>query len=266
MSFFPSRFKLLFFSIFLATTLIGSAITVVAQPGSTTGVVLETMDAAQYTYLKVETNGESTWVAIPATPVEKGQQVTYTHGMVMENFASRTLGRTFAAIVFSPGLVNTDVPTEVDEPAAEEKSSFAAALQKEREQPKTVALGQQHSPGSGGATTPFKEVSVDKATGENSYTVSELYAKAEELNGKTVRLRARVVKINPQIMGKNWIHLQDGTGDPMQNSHNLVATSAAIPQVDQVVVVEGVISANMDFGFGYNYEALLEEAVFSTNE
>ena len=112
----------------------------------------------------------------------------------------------------------------------------------------------------------MEEVNVPKAAGENSFTVGELFAKAEELDGTTVRLQARVVKVNPQIMGKNWIHLQDGTGDPMQNSHNLVATSTLTPEVDQVVVVEGTMSANMDFGFGYKYDVLLEEAVFTTNE
>ncbi|MDJ0622408.1 MAG: DNA-binding protein [Desulfocapsaceae bacterium] len=251
----------------LAMIMIAQVVPVMAEPSSTSGVVVETMNAADYTYLKVETNGQETWVAIPATPVQKGEQVTYKQGMVMENFASRTLGRTFASIVFSPGLVSTDSSTVLnDTPAEKSGSSFADAIRKEQQQPQSVSVEKQQSPGSAGATVPFKEINVTRAEGENSYTVEELFAKAAKLDGKTVRLRARVVKINPRIMGTNWIHLQDGTGDPMQNSHDLVATSEVIPQVDQVVVVEGKMTANKDFGFGYKYDALLEEAVFSTEE
>lgn len=240
---------------------------VMAEPSATSGIVVETMDATDYTYLKVKTKGQSNWVAIPATPVEEGQQVTYQQGMVMENFASKTLGRTFKTIIFSPGLINTDTSVVLDNGSEEESNStFADAIKKEQQQPQPGAVEQQQSAGSAGATVPFKEINVTPATGENSYTVAELFAKAKELDGETVRLRARIVKINPRIMGTNWIHLQDGTGDPMQNSHDLVATSEVVPQVDQVVVVEGKMTANKDFGFGYKYDALLEEAVFKTAE
>lgn len=238
---------------------------VMAEPSSTSGIVVETTDAADYTYIKVKTNGRSNWVAIPATPIKKGQQVTYKQGMVMENFASRTLGRTFAKIIFSPGLVNTEASVGMDNiPEEESSSTFADAVRNERELPPPGAVEQQQSAGSAGATVPFKEIEVAPATGENSYTVAELFAKAKELDGETVRLRARVVKINPRIMGTNWIHLQDGTGDPMQNSHDLVATSEIIPQVNQVVMVVGKMTADKDFGYGYKYDALLEEAVFKT--
>ena len=129
----------------LAAILISPLSPVMAGPAATSGIVLETMNAADYTYLKVETNSQATWVAIPATPVEKGQQVTYLQGMVMENFASKTLGRTFAAIVFSPGLVDAKPTDDVKEPPAEESDSFAAALRKEKEQPQTTAFDKKHS-------------------------------------------------------------------------------------------------------------------------
>ncbi len=83
------------------------------------------------------------------------------------------------------------------------------------------------------------EVKVEKAKGANAYTVSELFAKKAELNGKQVTLRGKVVKVSKNIMGKNWVHLQDGTGDPKDNSHDFVVTTSSIPEKDQIVTVSG---------------------------
>ena len=62
-------------------------------------------------------------------------------------------------------------------------------------------------------------------------------------------------------MGKNWIHLQDGTGDPMHNSHDLVVTSAENVEVGNIVTLEGTLAAEKDFGAGYKYDAIIEDAV-----
>lgn len=234
---------------------------------TTTGKVLETMDAADYTYLNVETANQNVWVAIPATAVKKGDTVTYEEGMVMQNFQSKTLGKTFEAIVFSPGLQGQTISAQAaPQETKVASSSFSEAVKQESQPPQTgdQALGKQSTSGSAGATVPFMELKIDKAEGENSYTVGEIFAKAAELDGQKVRLRAKVVKVSPNIMGKNWIHLQDGTGDPMQNSHDLVVTSTDMAAVDQIVLVEGIGRANKDFGFGYKYDAMLEEATVQT--
>ena len=107
---------------------------------------------------------------------------------------------------------------------------------------------------------PFAEVKVDKAVGDNAYTVQEIFAKSKELAGKIVRVRGKVVKYNPAIMGRNWIHIQDGSGDPLKNTHDLVATSTEKATVGDVVTVEGKLTANKDFGAGYTYDAIIEEA------
>jgi phosphopantetheine adenylyltransferase len=64
-------------------------------------------------------------------------------------------------------------------------------------------------------------------------------------------------------MGKNWIHLQDGSGDPMKNTHDLVVTTSETAAKDAVVVVEGVLSKDKDFGAGYRYQAIIEDAKIS---
>ena len=62
-------------------------------------------------------------------------------------------------------------------------------------------------------------------------------------------------------MGRNWIHLQDGTGNPESNTHDLVVTTSQEPAADwDIITIEGVLAADKDFGSGYSYAAIIEEA------
>ena len=116
------------------------------------------------------------------------------------------------------------------------------------------------SAGSAGAMVPSAEVNVNKATGPNSYSVGECFEQGKELNGKTVRVRGKVMKISRMIMGKNWLHLQDGTGNPLKNQHDLVVTTTEDAAEGTVVTVEGTLSAERDFGAGYKYDVIIENA------
>ena len=146
-------------------------------------------------------------------------------------------------------------------PAVEKKSSdsFTEAVKAEPH-PVPPVTPEQLSGGSNAAMAPFADSKVEKATGDNAYTVAEIFAKNKELHGKTVCVQGRVVKYNPSIMGKNWIHIQDGSGDPMKSTHDLVATSAETTTVGEVITVEGKLAADKDFGAGYSYIAIIEEA------
>ncbi len=229
------------------------------------GTIVETMDAASYTYLKINTATQQVWVAIPATTVKVGEEVTYLQGMVMADFHSKTLDKTFESIIFSPGLEDGDKKKVQPTPAPQKtSSSFAEAIKNETKKPATPPLNSANTSGSAGAMVPFIEAKVEKASGENSYTIEEIFDKADTLDGQNVRLRGKVVKISPNIMGRNWIHVQDGTGDPMKNSHDLVITSTELVEVNQVILIEGVMVANKDFGFGYKYTAMIEQAALST--
>jgi len=104
------------------------------------------------------------------------------------------------------------------------------------------------------------DVNVNKATGPNSYSVAECFEQAKELNAKTIRVRGKVMKVSRMIMGKNWVHIQDGTGNPLNNQHDLVVTTEEDPADGTVVTAEGVLSANRDFGAGYKYEVIIENA------
>jgi len=233
-----------------------AAVPPASQP--VTGKVLETMDAAGYTYLKVATDSGEKWVAVNQTPVKVDEEITYLDGMVMQNFYSKALDRTFPEIIFSSGLLGKDAVAQSMPAAGEAADSFSSALSSEGGEPQQT-LGNMM--GSDKAIVPFAEIKVEKAPGDNSYTVAEIFDKAAELNGKTVVVRGKVMKVSPRIMGRNWIHIQDGTGNPDKNTHDLVITTTQDTQADwDIITMEGVLAANKDFGAGYKYAAIIEDA------
>ena len=229
-----------------------------ASASALTGTVVETFDGGGYTYMELDLGTEKKWAAIGQAPVEVGQEVSLKPGPVMRDFHSRTFDRTFPEIIFSSGLVN---PTEA---AAGGGANFGDALQGEGMgmMPPSGAM-EQVSGGSMQAITPAQEVTIEKAEGENGYTVEEVFTQAGDLAGKKVKIRGKAVKISPNIMGKNWVHLQDGTGNPMANSHDLVVTTSDMPEKDSIIVVEGVLAKDKDFGAGYKYNVIIEQAVVS---
>lgn len=225
------------------------------SPGSIiTGKVLETLDASGYTYLHLDQGDKQVWVAVPQANVGVGDEVNVVFSMVMKNFESKTLGRTFDEVIFSSGFAKGSQSTATAGNAAD-SSSFSGAVKSAGGDAAAVASG-----GSGAAIVPFSELKVEKASGDNAYTVGELFEKKAELNGKPVTIRGKVVKVSKNIMGKNWIHIQDGTGDPKENSHDFVVTATSVPEKDQIITASGVLEADKDFGAGYVYAAIIEDA------
>jgi RecJ-like exonuclease len=101
---------------------------------------------------------------------------------------------------------------------------------------------------------------VPKAAGADARTVAELHAQKTALKEKTVSIRGKVVKFNAQIMGKNWLHLQDGSGDPKAGTHDITVTSADTVKVGDLVTIKGTVRLKKDFGAGYAYEVIVEDA------
>ncbi|HZL97791.1 MAG TPA: hypothetical protein VFB91_03690 [Terriglobales bacterium] len=125
-----------------------------------------------------------------------------------------------------------------------------------------LAAGNAASGGSGNAKAPApsEKIKVEKAKGADACTVSEAFEKAGSLDKKTVVVRGKVVKVSKGIMGKNWVHLQDGSGDPGKGTNDLVATTQDDPKVGNVVTAKGTLRKDKDFGAGYKYRVIVEEA------
>jgi len=198
------------------------------------GTVVETMNSAGYTYVQVDTGAEKIWAAAPEFKVAVGDAVVVPEGMAMPNYESKTLGRTFEMIYFvDQVLVGGEMP--------------AAAAE--------GAMPEGHPKVAGDAGTAGVDL---KGIDKSKNTVGEVLGAKDNFADKEVSIRGKVVKYNAQIMGKNWIHLQDGTGE--QGTNDLTVTTASEAKVGDTVLVTGKLVLNKDFGFGYKYDAIIEDA------
>ncbi|MBI5190372.1 MAG: SH3-like domain-containing protein [Nitrospirae bacterium] len=196
------------------------------------GKVAETMNSGGYTYVRLEKGGKEVWVAVPAMKVKVGEEMVFSPGNPMYDFNSPSLKKTFDLIYFSPGTVTL--------PGTKADTKTKAA--------------------EGGAKAKGEAVKVNKAEGPDAYTVGEVYSEAAKLNNKTVRVRGKVVKVSQGILGSNWVHVQDGTGDAAKGTANLVCTTDGLPEVGDVVEVSGILSKDKDFGYGYKYDCIVEKS------
>ena len=190
-----------------------------------TGQVLESMDVGSYTYIRIKTKDGETWAAVGKASVVKGAEVTIENATVMKDFESQTLKKTFATILFG---------------------SLAGA---------NDAVAAAHA---AAKAVDVESVNVPKATGANAHTVAEVVTQAATLKDKPVKVRGKIVKYNPDIMGKTWIHLRDGTGVGADNSNDVLVTSPGAAKLGDVVTVSGVLRTDQDFGSGYVYKVLIE--------
>jgi hypothetical protein len=209
----------------------GAPATAAPTSSAITGEVLEVKDVDNYTYLRLKTKEGETWAAVSTAPIKVGARVTINNPMVMQNFESKTLKKTFSSIVF--GTLGGTGKASVDVHAGMAKAAPAPD------------------------TAPIK---VAKASGANARTVAEVATKSAELKDKPVVVSGKVVKYNPAIMGKNWIHLRDGSGDAAKETNDILVTTAAQTKVGDVVTASGIVRTNKDFGSGYTYKVLIEDA------
>jgi DNA/RNA endonuclease YhcR with UshA esterase domain len=227
------------------------------QLASVSGKVVQKLDASSYTYIRLDDGtGNETWAAVPKTQLEIGEQIALKGGIVMRNFNSKTLNRTFDSIIFAQGVIRADGDKNAQTQAPTMASSHVT-----RSGIDAHDLASQSRGGSAKATVSFTNLKVEKSTAQNGYTVGELFAKATSLNRQKVTVKGQVVKVNPNIMGKNWLHIQDGTGDPAKNTHDLVVTSASIAEKGTIISLEGILTAGKDLGSGYRYDVIVEDAV-----
>lgn len=231
------------------------------QAGVLSGTVLETMNSGGYTYMKLKTADGETWAAINEAKVEVGQAVGILNPMPMDGFESKTLDRKFDHIVFG-SLAGAAAPGANAAPAAmggapAGMTGGAAAPPAAGMMPEAMAA--QHAAAATGGEVAEK-ISVPKASGADAKTVAEVWAQHDALKGKTVTVRGKVVKYNSGIMGRNWLHLRDGSGSVEGKDHDITVTTNDPAARGDVVVVKGVVAVDRDFGAGYTYPVIVEDA------
>lgn len=230
----------------LAICMIVTATFVWAGENATvTGKVVEVKDVESYTYLRLITLEGETWAAINKTPVKKGATVTLENLSVMKNFESKTLKKTFPTILFGT-LASPDksTPGTSSSPAgsAPNPHFMGSAYPVFGKKPDT---GTAQAPSTSGATT---------------RTVADILSKGSALKNQTVIVRGKVVKYTSGIMGKNWVHLQDGTGSAANSTNDLIVITTHETKIGDTVTAKGIVSTDKDVGIGIIYKVLVEDA------
>ncbi len=197
-------------------------------------VVEEVLHTSKYTYLNVTEDGMMTWIAIPKKEVKKGGTYYYRGGLKKTNFKSVEYDRIFETL-----YLVSDVS---EDPGM---SGLAAG-------------GSPHgnmSEDTGNA--PIEQnTKIEPVPG--GITIAELFENRKKYEGKTVRIKGRCVKLNNMIMSRNWIHLQDGS--LKDKTVDLTITTTENIALGAIVAIEGVITLNKDFGAGYKYDIIMEDA------
>ena len=230
---------------------------------SVSGRILETMDSGGYTYMKLDTGSGEVWAAVNQAKVQKGQTVTVANAMVMQGFESKTLKRKFDQILFGTlaGGAESAGAVKGPEAAVARQGELPPGHPKPDDGSMQNMVAQQHAvAGSGADAVDVGKISVPKASGADGKTIAELYAQKAELKDKNVEVRGKVVKYLPQIMGKNWIHVRDGSGSADRKNNDLTVTTKDTAAVGDVVLVRGVVHLDRDLGAGYQYPVLIEDA------
>lgn len=204
-------------------------------PGVHMCVVEEIIQTNAYTYLRAMEDSKEIWLAIEKQEVKKEGTYYFKDPMEMANFKSKELNKTFKSIFF---------------------------VQEFSDQP-ILAVKTMPQGASGGKQVVEMKKGISVKPAEGGITIAELYAKRDTYAGKSVKIRGEVVKFNKNIMRTNWVHIQDGTN--ASGNFDLIITTADEVKVGDVVIFEGPITLNRDFGAGYSYEVIMQDAKLQTN-
>lgn len=196
--------------------------------------VLEVLPTDKYVYLRVNENtGEEFWIATRKQEVVTGATYFYRGGLLKTNFESKEYNRIFDKVY----LVSNIVP---ESHAQNQSTSSIFKNEDASSDSKRKLDGVNHNLNSGNASLP----------------IADLVKNRTKYEGQQVVLTGTVTKVNPNIMGRNWIHLKDGTLD----DYDLVLTSSVAVPEGHTVSLKGIVSLNKDFGAGYTYDILVENA------
>ena len=198
--------------------------------GKIYGKITNVLEAGGYTYAEVDTGKEKVWAAATTTALNVGDMVSFTTEMPMQNFHSKAMNRDFPMIYFVNRFITGD-------------ASHADA-----------ATAIASSNGTNKSTSKAKAIEgISKV--EDGNTIAEIHANKQEFNGKAIRVRGQVTKYNTNVMGKNWLHIRDSS-----TLDDLTITTANTAAIDEIVVVEGRLTLDRDFGYGYVYPLIVEDA------
>lgn len=199
------------------------AVTMIYAAQTHTAKVIKSIDAGGYTYIQVQEQAQTYWIAMTQRKLKTGETITYNEEGWFSKFHSKTLNRTFDKILFASDATAQTAPTlkQIVEP----------------------------------------NILHSKLQTKNSLTIAQLFQNRDNYAGKKVSVRAKVTKVSKDIMKRNWVHLEDGTR--FAGMDDLVfTTTKQTPNVGEIVTATGTLVKDKDFGYGYFYPVIVEDAEF----
>jgi len=221
------------------------------------GKILEIKGARGYKYLKIDENGTQLWVAIANAPVAIGERIGYDKQTIMHNFESKSLGKKFKEIIFASDVY---LPPKVEKPKSMKEMLGLLAKTADTNDPhKELNMGISPAEDTLKPTKPFVK--------KDFYTVEEVHIFRDELKDQIISVKASVFKVSHQIMKMDWTHLGDGTGNEKKLTDDLVFTSTSTSlKAGDKVIAKGKVVVNKDFGYGYFYKVIIQDAVFEAEK
>ncbi|MBT8394824.1 MAG: hypothetical protein KJN66_08230 [Bacteroidia bacterium] len=189
-------------------------------------VAKEFDNAGMYTYLKVSENDKEFWIAIPEKEIQIGETYYYKGGMKMVDFKSNELNKTFKEVWFVDALYNEDPPGNI-------------------------------SPHSNNRLTQNTMKIIKQP--ENGISIENLLSDPVSFKNEEVIIKGKVVKINKNILDRNWVHIKDGT--TFKDKSQITITTSDSVTLGDVLTFKGVVSIEKDFGYGYIYPILIENGI-----
>jgi hypothetical protein len=192
-------------------------------------IVNEVLQAGEYTYLNVSEKRKKIWLAVPSIQIAKGERISYTGGFEMKDFFSKELKRTFSEVLLLESINTEQIPGKKDGMII---SSHGIGVKTEK-------------------------INVSIEPGEGCISIAKILEAKDGYSGKTIRVKGKITKFNSAILGKNWIHIQDGT--QFKGVFDLAITTDSQLVVGDTATFEGTITLKKDFGYGYFYDVIMED-------
>ena len=233
----------LFLAIMITSCSLGNRYKTNSEEDNQKAKVKEVIQTSNYTYLKVDKNKQEQWIAVGKMDVNEGDVVYFEEGLEMKNFESPELKRTFESVLFVNEI--SDKPIIHNEKPSGMQGGMPAGHGGE------VMGDKPEKP-------VFEKLDLKIEQPQGGTTIATLYAKRNDFAGKLVTVRGQVTKVNTGIMGRNWVHIQDGTSEG--DKFDLTITTNDEPAVGDIVTYSGTFVVDKDFGYGYYYEVLVENA------
>ena len=200
-------------------------------------LVKEVLQTTSYSYLLVNENNEDFWIATTSSAAKAGNEIYYTKSTKMVNFNSKELNRVFETLYLVDAIS--------DKPISSNPTTKAENPHKIKKTAKK------------GGTKLKQDIKIDAIKGGT--TIAELYKNKATLSGKKILIKGKVIKVNKNIIDRNWIHIQDGS--QFETNYSLTLTSKELVKVGDILTFEGIVTLDKKFGAGYQYDLIIEETV-----